>query len=226
MTEIQETKIFNIQGTLFYLPNYPQDIISSVIVRSNNYWDYAVLKKIDNYLKDNSVILDIGANVGNHSLYWAKVRNAHKIYAFEPFKETFEILEKNVELNDLDGVIRTYNYGLSNESCTTDVTVFVPQNVGGTTFEKKSTGTYTFFPLDKMIIKHKIDFIKIDVEGHEIEVLEGAIDTISKNKPTIAIESFHNKNKVDSILLPLGYKLIEVFRENEDYLYQYVGENV
>ncbi len=224
--EIQQDKIFQIQDATFYLPNYPTDCISSCIVGGNNYWDYSALLMIDKYLPDNAVVLDIGANIGSHTIYWALRRKAKKVYSFEPFLETYNILEKNIELNNLSNVVEIYNYGLSDEPCVTRVDKYAKCNIGGTSFVKDNTGTYVFRPLDSMKITDKIDLIKIDVEGHEIETLNGAINVIKNNKPVIVIESFTHKKQVDAFLLPLGYEQVETIRANEDYIYKYVGENV
>ena len=78
MITIEQDKIFSIQEAKFYLPNFPTDCISSCIVHGNNYWDYHALLLIDQYLPENAVILDIGANVGSHTIYWALKRNAKK----------------------------------------------------------------------------------------------------------------------------------------------------
>ena len=72
---------------------------------------------------------------------------------------------------------------------------------------------------DSLNIQEKIDLIKIDVEGAEVEVLEGAIETIKKYKPVIVVESFNRKNECDYILCNLGYKLKDIIREGEDYVY-------
>lgn len=226
MNNLQNDKIFNIQDVLFYLPNYPTDLISTAIVQSNNFWDTHALTIIDKYINDGAVILDIGANVGNHTLYWAIKRNARKVMAFEPYKETFNILNQNIALNNLHNVVRAYNYGLSNESCTASIKEFHASNVGGTCFKKDSAGTYMFLPLDMMNITTKIDLIKIDAEWHEMEVLEGALETIKRNKPVLVIESFNKKTEIDNLLLPLGYELKEEIQKGADYLYQYVGEDV
>ena len=75
-----------------------------------------------------------------------------------------------------------------------------------------------------MKIKDKIDLIKIDVEGAEVEVLKGAKKTIIKNTPTIVIESFNRKNEIDEFLNPLGYLKTLSIREGEDYVYQFINE--
>ena len=86
--------------------------------------------------------------------------------------------------------------------------------------ERTKYGDFYLKTLDSLELPdEKIDLIKIDVEGAEVKTLEGAINTIKKHKPMIVIESFNNKNTVESMLFPLGYKLVETIRENEDYIY-------
>ena len=226
---MQEDKIFDIKNTKFYLPNYPTDCISQCIVGGKDYWDKSALNIIDKYLEDNSTILDIGANVGSHSLYWAIERNAKKVYSFEPYTPTYEILDTNIKLNNLEKTIFPSNKGLSNELCNANVKSFMESNIGGTTFEKNADGEFEFVSLDSLNIAEKIDLIKIDVEGHEMEVLEGAIKTIFNNKPIIVIETFNKKEQVVQFLNSLGFALVETIREGEDYIFRYkqlVGDNV
>lgn len=218
---MDESKIFEIKNAKFYLPNYPVDSISQCIVGLKDYWDKSALLLINKYLKDNAIILDVGANVGSHTVYWALERNAKKIYSFEPLEQTFEILSTNIELNNLKEKVQLFPIGLSNEECKAKVKIFWERNVGGTTFMKSEDGGYDFRPLDNIEIPEKIDLIKIDVEGHEVEMLEGAVQTIIKNKPILVIESFTHRNEVENILFPLGYKLVDVIREGEDYIYKH-----
>ena len=69
-------------------------------------------------------------------------------------------------------------------------------------------------------IPEKIDLMKIDVEGAEVEVLIGAMNTIRENKPVIVIESFNRKTEIDDIFMSLGYKQVDTIRQGEDYIYK------
>ena len=176
---------------------------------------------IDKYLPSNAIILDVGANVGSHTIYWALERKAKKVYSFEPFAPTFDVLSNNIILNKLTDVVTIFNKGLSNEACKAKVKMFRACNVGGTAFTKSDDGDADFIPLDSIQFSEKIDLIKIDVEGHEIETLEGARETIYKHKPVIVIESFNKKEEVDNFLIPMGYELVDTIRKGEDYIYKY-----
>lgn len=215
--------VAQIRNARFYLPNYPVDCIQKCMIDGNDYWDMQAHHIINKYLKDNSVILDIGANIGSHTVYWAIERHAKKIYAFEPLKGTFEILEKNVELNGLNDRVVLYNLGLSDEETKAGVAAYNMENIGGTSFQKTENGVFTFVPLDSIAIKENIDLIKIDVEGAEVDVLMGGLKTLKKDKPIVVIESFHNKAVIDTIFAELGYKQIDTIREGEDYIYKFAG---
>lgn len=98
------------------------------------------------------------------------------------------------------------------------------KKIGGGTSLKYEEGGIRCQPLDKLDINKKIDFIKIDVEGFEKEVLLGGVELIKRDKPQIYIEIFEeNKNAVDAILQKMGY--VNKKRWNDDYLYVPEGKS-
>ena len=215
-------KIVNIGYAKFYVPNYPDDYIQSEIVDNRTFYEAGLLEELQPYIKKNAVILDIGANIGNHSVYWAVRSNAKKIYSFEPIKDTFKILKKNVEINNLINKIKIFNIGLSNKKINGSISFFDFTNIGGTHVKQDSNGNLLLDKLDNIKIEEDtVDFVKIDVEGHELEVLQGARETLLKYKPTIFVESFPDKKpKVHKFLTNLGYHLEKSF-EGDNYLYTF-----
>lgn len=210
---------YDIKNAAFFLPNAKEDCIQSAIAITKDYWDMHAHRIIDKYLKENAIILDIGANIGSHTLYWAIERKAKKIYSFEPFDMIYEILNTNIKINYLQDKVTIYNFGLYDEECKAEIDRFSKNNIGGTNFIKNNNGRFQLKTLDSLNIKEHIDLIKIDVEGAEIETLRGGLKTIEKNKPIIVIESFTNKQKLEEIIFPLGYVQVDTIRENEDYIY-------
>ncbi len=213
-------KIVNIGHAKFYVPNYPTDLIQSIIVDNGTFYEIDVLKKLQPYIKKNAVILDIGANIGNHSVYWAVKSDAKRIYSFEPVKDFFKILKKNVEINNLNQKIKIFNIGLSNQKINGSISFYDRRNIGGTPVKQNPNGNLLLDKLDNIKIKENaVDFVKIDVEGHELEVLQGARETLIKYKPIIFIESFPDKKpKVHEYLTNLGYRQEKSF-EGSNYLY-------
>lgn len=213
-------KICHVNGMRFYVPNYPRDLIQSYLVDKNKFFEFDQLTCVDKYIKKGDVILDIGANIGNHSLYWASKGKAKKIYAFEPLPEIFDILKTNIEINNLQRKVIPFNIGLSNKKTSGRASVFGDNNIGGASICQDSGGNLKLERLDDIIFDEEhIDLVKIDVEGHELYVLQGARNTLLKYKPVIYIEIWkENVAKVHDYLAKIGYVLQEDIGGN-NYLY-------
>jgi FkbM family methyltransferase len=136
--------------------------------------------------------LDVGANIGNHTLFFSEFFN--RVHSFEPNPRTFELLKFNTFLKDN---ISIYKLGASNQDGVVEATIN-PTNVGGASIatggpspDKKNSIEFEVKRLDDLRelreIK-KIGFIKIDVEGHELLALEGMKGIIGQHKPVIAFE--------------------------------------
>ena len=212
-------KIINIGQAKFYVPNYPVDLIQSDIVDNGTFYEPDLLEELQPYIKKNAIILDIGANIGNHSIYWVVKSDAKRVYSFEPIQDTFKILKKNVEINNLNNKIKIFNIGLSDQKINGSISSYNPKNIGGTVVKQNSNGNLLLDKLDNIKIEEdRADFVKIDVEGHELEVLQGARNTLLKYKPIVFIETFPDKKpKVHEYLTNLGYRLERSFINN--YLY-------
>lgn len=147
-------------------------------------------------------------------------KKCKKIYSFEPLESTYKILERNIELNHLEDRVKTFNFGLYNFDTKASVSSYNIANVGNTSFTPATAGNFELKKLDSIKITEKIDLIKIDVEGSEVEVLIGAMNTIRENKPIIVIESFNRKPEVDNMFMSLGYIQVDTIRQGEDYIYK------
>ncbi len=140
-----------------------------------------------------TVAVDVGANIGYYTLLLAKV--CKKVYAFEPDKDCFEILKKNVEENKLKNVI-LFNKAVGNENKKVGI-VKDKSNFGNSKIVeslKSKSLKVECVRLDD-VIKERIDLMKIDVQGYEEKVIEGARKIIKKYSPTIFME--HNGGKLD-----------------------------
>ena len=148
-------------------------------------------------------IIDVGASVGDTAIYWARMYGA-RVIAFEPLSELYEIMRANIYLNVLDELITTYNLALGDGTdINFDVDGYMMKNSPNSLKRIKTEKLDNFDFRD-------ISMIKIDVEGFEIHVLKGAIETIKLNKPKIIIET-HSKElrkKTHELLSSIGYSLI------------------
>lgn len=136
-------------------------------------------------LKQRRVALDIGAHIGLTAL--ALADSFARVHAFEPVRENYDCLVENAMLSDR---IRTYNVGLFDSEMFGTFRLPEGESNSGCWHLYSTTGDGTktqLRTLDSYEFDH-VDFIKIDVEGAEGFVLEGAHDTIKRCQPRISIE--------------------------------------
>lgn len=200
----------------FYLPFLPMDSIQCKILMSDDYFERDNLDKVfrdfqsgiigETVSSGKGVVLDIGANIGNHTLYFCNEYNAKKIYCFEPIEETFSILERNIELNHLGERVVLNRYGLGECNGRGAANSYNLSNIGGTGLILDAEGEIEIKSLDSLDIEENIVFIKIDVEGMERKVLRGGLKLIKRNMPYIMVESFEEVfPETRDILCGVGY---------------------
>ncbi len=148
-------------------------------------------------IQPNHTVLDIGANIGCTSILFGNI--AEKVYSFEPSPSTFSYLEKNVRSARLEQVIPV-NVGLGKEAGTFELTFAKNNRSGGFVSNLMSASDgheveqIRIMKGDDFILERKIskiDFIKIDVEGFEMSVIQGLSATIERDRPVVALELNH-----------------------------------
>lgn len=163
------------------------------MIQTNNFFEIAFLDFINTNYNNQNEILDIGANIGNHSLFFAKFLKCNKVHSFEPFPQNLNLLRKNMSNYIEKSII--YDIALSDKECTMPLYNSQQGNFGGFSLHSYSNGSsflvnpsVNVITLDSLNLNN-ITMIKIDVENHENEVLDGARQTILRNKPIIFIEN-------------------------------------
>jgi len=202
-------------GTKCHVPFYPDDPIQTLWVEGRRFYEQEILEDLQRYIPEGSTILDIGANAGNHSLYWARHSGAKRIHSFEPLPMTFRVLQENIRLNGLEEIIIAHNLGLGDKNECAILDKFIPISMVETCFksvgsgeERRAKTPFKFATLDSLALaEEKIHFIKIDVEGFERQVLTGAYNTLHVHKPILFIESFpENFAFVKDFCKTIGYR--------------------
>lgn len=159
-------------------------------------------------------ILDIGANVGNHSIYFDKYLNPEVIFAIEPDIRSYKILLQNAALNHCHRINFDHiGIAFSNTEGNLSISHSEENNLGATRFTENIMGNILSVPGDRFFANQKIDFIKIDVEGMEFEVLEGLNKTIHNNKPSMFIEVQNsNIKKFENYVNENQYQIVKTYR--------------
>ena len=202
------------------------------VTRQGGIYEEYIFQYIKNNINiEGKNIIDIGANFGSHSLRFADLVGANgHVYSFEPQKLVFYQLAGNIILNGYDN-ITAYNIALSNESTTLlienlDYTSKNIINIGNAHLDAYTTLASNVVKVESLdFYKFKnVGIIKIDVQGYEPKVLDGAIITIQENRPIIFIEVEldqlriyqFNEDDIFNRLKSLNYTLEKI--ANVDYV--------
>jgi FkbM family methyltransferase len=161
--------------------------------------------------KKGMTFLDVGAHVGKYTLRAAvSVGNEGKVIAVEPDKDNFDVLVRNIALNGLSNCVPLNLAAYSSDG---EVLLFkgadsavhsIKEDFGEGSYKVKARALDNV--LEEIGVK-RLDLVKIDVEGAELEVLEGMEKTLKKQNPTLIIEILRrDEDKVLDYLSHLAYK--------------------
>ncbi len=144
--------------------------------------DEWLFKHLDQYVKEGDVVIDAGAHIGTHTIWYSKkVDHSGKVYAFEASTKAYECLIHNCK-----GIknISLHNTALGEKSGTVTINEIAENQ--GMNFTTEN-GDIPMITIDSLGL-NKLNFIKIDCEGAEPEILDGATETIARCKPIMFIE--------------------------------------
>lgn len=209
----------------------PQDHIFKAIKTSRTFYECDLLEEIALRIpQSHGTVLDVGANIGNHSLFFSKVLNKYVI-SIEPQQEAVNFLKLNMRANMVSNggeILRigmgehpgnativnteTQKLGLGAAKLAVDQVTLGAESVQVSTIDSLCRNRPDLPP---------VQLIKIDTEGMEGQVLRGAIDTIAKQKPLIAAEAASTDavNEIRSILSPYGYTQSGPFAWTPTYIF-------
>ncbi len=167
------------------------------------------------FLRPEDTFFDVGANVGSYTLLASSICKS-KTITFEPIPNTFEILKRNIELNQINNLVQAENKGVGKEFGTLKFSIDddTTNHVIIGDDENKATMNVPIVPLNSYYPMLKPSLIKIDVEGFETEVLNGATAILEDvNLKAIIIELIgggsqygYDENEIHKKLLGLSFK--------------------
>ena len=200
--------------------SFEEDIPGAVIktIKNGSFYEHPMLRYIESLNLKHSIV-DVGAHIGNHSIYFASFIDCDEVIAVEPHPKTYAVLIKNVKNNKLINKIKTYNVAMGDKTGRCSMQDGPRGHLGrSTVVDGNEIKVET---IDNLLGKKRISLIKIDVERYEINVLKGAKRTLKKQSPFLFIEIRTSKEKkpVDKFLNPLGYKATKVFNKIDTYRY-------
>jgi FkbM family methyltransferase len=178
------------QGPVRMRLTNPADLIQHSYLRGQ-FFEAESLAKLKALVKvPRPRIVEVGANIGNHVVWYARHLDAERIYPVEPNPEALRLLDANIAANGIEARIDRRGMGLGAGA---GEGRFVAQtdnadNLGATRLVAAADGGIETRSLDALMGEERVDFIKIDAEGMELDVLEGASALIARDKPVIWVE--------------------------------------
>jgi FkbM family methyltransferase len=183
------------------------NIIGASLYHYGEYTEQEIML-LRNFFNNEYVVYDIGANIGVHTVAFAK-QNKH-VYAFEPNELNYKLLKMNTVA---DNNVTLYDVAVSNDVGATHIEEFKLTDMGNYGECKISDHGQVceMITIDELVKRDKIlppHLVKIDVEGHEWEVIQGMDQTIRNNLPTIFYEALTaDLPSIYNYLNSLGYRL-------------------
>ena len=189
-----------IVGSFWIERQRPRGWIKELMIRGD-IWEKHIVRAMQTHIEPGSTVIDVGTYIGTHSMLMGRLAGkAGKVYAFEPQRKVYRELVQNIALNGMEDVVVPLRFALGAKAglvemdpptvkssaglgLAGDPSLFVESSIkvgaGGDKAEMR--------PLDDFGFTN-VSLIKIDVEGLEDAVLEGAARTIAENRPVVILE--------------------------------------
>jgi FkbM family methyltransferase len=203
---------FLYRGTeVTFLIDTVTDLLQQHYLRER-FFEIDELEYIARSVRPHAVILEVGANIGNHVVFYEKFMRASKIIVIEPNPRALQLLTRNLELNRCSRADLTKaGIGAGSVRGRFSFTEGDPANLGAARLVADDAGPIEVAPLDELI-REKVDFIKIDAEGMEMDVLNGARQLIAAGRPDIFIEVMNEHlPAVHAWMEEAGYRVRQIF---------------
>ncbi|MEO7727005.1 MAG: FkbM family methyltransferase [Burkholderiales bacterium] len=175
----------------FFVSN-PFDLIHRSFLKGR-FFEPDELAFVESWVGQNAAIVEVGAYVGNHVVYYARFMRPRSILVLEPNPASIALLRRNLAENAVTAVdLSALGTAAAGTAANYDLICESTDNSGASRLVHSPGGVVKSAPLDDLIAGG-VDFIKIDVEGMELDVLAGARRVIAESRPKIMIEVFRNQ---------------------------------
>ncbi len=229
----ESVSFYGKKNVYYSIPNTIETVGKDLII--NGIYESKTISLIQKLLRNEGIFFDVGANIGSITLPVAKLSNA-KVHAFEPSRLSFQYLEKNVSDNNLKNV--TLNNVAVHSIDGKEFTFYEAEEKYGNSsltsiYHKQTEYKVNSISLDAYCKRNritKIDVLKVDVQGYELDVLQGA-ENLIKNKSInyiiFEMEAWaetlagHEAGASQNFLLKQGYTLYDMEgKKRKDVLWE------
>jgi FkbM family methyltransferase len=220
-------KLHHTDSGKYFLPEEAyHDIVANAII-DNEIFDKEVVEIAKKYIEPGSIALDVGANYGQMSILFSSfVGNEGKVYSFDADDFVFEILKKNIAINNIHNIVPVFGavHNVADQTLffpVQDLVKFPSYGSYGIDYTNTQKGREVkTLTIDSLNIKEKISFMKIDIQGGDLFAIKGAIKTIEKNRMPIVFE-FEYQFQDDMDLKFQEY--VDLVRDIDYYFHKVIG---
>lgn len=200
-----EVVTLSAQGTEYRIHNPGEGRVAQWLNKGAPY-EHKLLRFVAE-LPVRGALFDVGAHIGNHSLYWAAA--GFRVYAWEPYPDSLRQLRDNLALNDFDIEVYAWAAGASDTvgRFTKGMWLEFDPNREGDKLQLER-GDVPVHRIDDMIDVPDLSVVKVDVEGMEHHVLAGLVRHLERSHPHVFCEAHtpRARKMVGQVLGPLGYE--------------------
>lgn len=168
-------------------------------LQNRNYYEFDKLTHMSKYISTDKYVIDIGANIGNHTIYYSKI--AKEVFSIEPIKKNYTLLKNNIDINNIKNT-NLFNIGISSEN---KIMYFIDKNISNygscmlsnvfsNDCEIVNIQSLDYFIDNNRININDISLIKIDVEGMAMDVLKGSHKTLTEGDMVLFVECKDDTN--------------------------------
>lgn len=184
---------YNTLTGIYYLPVFAWNDIIKKEICAGKIFQPEIIDIAKQFVEKDSIVLDIGANYGQLSVLFSKLKKGVTVHAFEAQKFIHKLLVKNIDINSANVV--PYYKLVGNVTKVVNVKkdeLSIHKTWGSNHIQvsesEANTNKIDAIKIDDLNFQKKITFIKIDVQGMDLEVLKGAVNTINQHKMPILFE--------------------------------------
>lgn len=183
-------------------------------------WIKSIYHKYGIGIEEGDTVVDIGAHIGLFSIYASSLSKTGKVYAFEPFPKNFEKLKEHKDLNHQDNLL-IFNKAIADKEGVETLYLSPDNNTGGHSLHLKTQTNAITAQVETLSLasfcknEHidRIDYLKIDCEGAEFNILQSGESILQRVKKLVLECHPHGDNTVDSMIELLDRQNFEVTRE-------------
>lgn len=196
------------------------NLMTPYVLLEQEDWFEDEMDFIRSYIEPGMNSLDIGANHGVYALSIAKLLDSGRVWAFEPTSAPGTMLQRSIELNAFSGKVNLLRFGLSDTTRQAEISVSANSELNSLSGSGQNKETIQLRTLDDSLAEYApgvtVDFVKMDAEGEEVNVLKGGQRFFSEQSPLLMFELMHGSQ--------INHGLIDAVRQFGFGIYRLIAE--